>query len=151
MGVIFGLQHWDIYRSYQPFGAGDVFVIIGPNRNHGLFFLVMVLCSLPLETYLAYFDGTQQVGAEPGVTGAADAPPAVAVETEAPEMNDAWTCPICLSWFDMPVAPPCRHSFCSGVRNRGQLRRRQEHQRVLVLYFLSCLCSCAVLWYYGQR
>ncbi|CAM9621080.1 unnamed protein product, partial [Sphacelaria rigidula] len=34
------------------------------------------------------------------------------VAVSAADNNDAWTCPICLSWFDMPVAPPCRHSFC---------------------------------------
>eukprot|EP00752_Nemacystus_decipiens_P007072 g6338.t1 len=32
----------------------------------------------------------------------------------AEEQEANWTCPICLSWFDMPVSPPCRHNFCAG-------------------------------------
>lgn len=30
-------------------------------------------------------------------------------------MDDAWCCPICLSWFDMPIVTPCGHSFCGEV------------------------------------
>lgn len=33
----------------------------------------------------------------------------------AEEQEANWTCPICLNWFDMPVYPPCRHTFCAGV------------------------------------
>lgn len=29
--------------------------------------------------------------------------------------GDAWSCPICFMWFDMPVSPPCQHTFCAGV------------------------------------
>lgn len=80
---------------------------------------------------LDLFRRCTQVGAEAGSTMAADAPSATVAQTEGTEVNDAWTCPICLSWFDMPVAPPCRHSFCSGVRIRVERRGRRELQRVL--------------------
>ncbi|CAN0491416.1 unnamed protein product, partial [Scytosiphon promiscuus] len=33
------------------------------------------------------------------------------------DLNEAWLCPICCSWFDMPVAPPCGHSFCAEVKS----------------------------------
>lgn len=53
--------------------------------------------------------------------------PAEAPATTAGNNHDAWSCPICLCWFDMPVAPPCRHSFCSAclkkfVRSAGNRR-----------------------------
>ncbi|CAM9367124.1 unnamed protein product [Hapterophycus canaliculatus] len=57
--------------------------------------------------------------------------------SEEPVANDeAWSCPICFMWFDMPVAPPCQHSFCAGclksvVRAAATRQRRNGNSQPL--------------------
>ncbi|CAN0111853.1 unnamed protein product [Ectocarpus sp. 6 AP-2014] len=42
--------------------------------------------------------------------------------------GDAWSCPICFMWFDMPVSPPCQHTFCAGCL-KSVVRAAAHRQR----------------------
>lgn len=75
----------------------------------------LLVCSLRVSrSLMCILLRAQEAAAEARAVEAMDGS-SPAEDSEAADINDAWWCPICLGWFDMPVAPPCQHSFCAGV------------------------------------